>query len=1815
MFYRVSDKGYDNENVKDTTLHTKFGDLSDGSNYVLSVKSGTDSTIAVLDFQVTPPPYFDNNAELAGFDFNYVNVLESESDVGGAAGAFDVHKPLSNCNIYLMKDGNVIENEGDMSIINKDGKDFDFYLTEQGEDLTQGTPFIRDNMAVFLANQHFESSSLCYTEMFSQTSDVNVNKHTTQGVVAETKTPYIELNVAHKKRNLLTKGVSYDIMKAFYSTVHTDGKNIVPIGPAKDDNEFPPDKWKAAAAKGEKGSIMSGMVGEGLKSGGLGFLTNLPSVSTMGSYAVGFAKAPMTFMPVTKGKLAGLKNLKQSLSLRNQTGMAGAARGATKMGPANKILGPISVGIGMYDGWMKGTERADNIKAAQKSGDFSGVKRPTFDPTWKNKKIKDDIKYAIEKEYGTTFQLDENAVTSTSSWWDKVKEVRDYEKLETHLAGFSSAESPDQSYGSDEEKLAKSSINFVTGKEGNCMHMMAYADYDTSQNVINQPVLDFSAADRPLQQDIYVSKYNLPRPAQFFQNNTGGAHTVVQRIGVGSILDGSSVAAKTPTDSYELSFDMMVGNLPVPYALLYDQDGGDNVGEVIKPVFRRGIAVTFSAKKPKDNESFYEYITRHTDDTGPTGYNSRIMGWVIEKKLSFTGGQATFGTTLCIPIANRVGSGDDDNVVNLHRSGASNTDSALIDLVTLPSNGIEIPSSTWLRFKMSTNLHGASGKASSKRARAYLTIHDAGTGEIIDAQKEGGDNEGPIELLSPYPECDTDWASPTMNDTNPMNKDGEWLPHMTMWVINHRYNAGGYLDEMGDRSYDSSSDPANDVFFHDWFQKNPQKGATGETNLASQAIHADPYELAKTECWVDNMYIRGAEPKLTNMSVNEENPANIPTNNCFNNDDIFPIYNAPIGGGDPVVTTAPTVIAMGFETTTNIAGGTGSNSKFLLFNDFWADNDPCLPLINDGSTATGPSKDKGDATKHDLYAGYSKGAEKAGDWIDAYCNRTTTMTAKLDEDIASDGPSPGDFDVDSGFTSELNSGDIIKIASEKMLVTAINSTTNITVKRAQFGTTQANHTDGATMYVVGRSNFRELTIGHTYQSGETQDEPDIKTHAIKNTQEEAYDKSNAGKIYVEGFSQKGVVQIQNAMSGWVRRECIYASTRIVGLGNKDDHEVESVNANVAHIKVGNPSVFNFKKGPTGEKYIIYRYGTTIDYTEASGNAAIVTVTNSGDFVQIKRHIGTDLGSGKKGTRLNKLLTEANLSELFISPWRYWLCIATDAMDKALEENPLYSDSPDEDLEYEKPGERGYGSICSIKGPVFSNATTSTGFDVGTTFNESRFTTADLKERTFDIGPEAAYETEVDFGFGPYDLETGAGGEVTRFQGQYASNRVNLDNILKGLTPSGGDIISLCISANDANSRDSELHLWSGDFTANAHDMPQRDSDALPQLISKYVAPTPPSPGLAVRPNENNPNYPEFHYAVDTQNLWYGYLLVSENDITNKYHGITAYAPLNENCDKPWLGKPSLKRGGDANTLKKMKLYGSEEAIGRDDLGLAGQGDHKLVYATDTGAYDGDFSGQQSANNTSRQTVEGLAGRAFDSRDEGTITFPYVGGKSMSLGGRSKLSVVLHVTSGSGASDGTMLEIGTDECISIKQTSGKAVVRLYKSGSDYIELTSITSMPKDNITPTCIIFTFDKQLLNANCKLYINGRLEDQSGSLKPTHSTANKEWQYDTLFASGSSHDMVIGNYNGIYEEILFYDKVILPVEFDEDNSSITLERNLEEIMTLGNNQYNNGNGIPQTWNARLFVFDYHNLRGKAVSASPQVSWRKTSFPIDGRSE
>ena len=117
-----------------------------------------------------------------------------------------------------------------------------------------------------------------------------------------------------------------------------------------------------------------------------------------------------------------------------------------------------------------------------------------------------------------------------------------------------------------------------------------------------------------------------------------------------------------------------------------------------------------------------------------------------------------------------------------------------------------------------------------------------------------------------------------------------------------------------------------------------------------------------------------------------------------------------------------------------------------------------------------------------------------------------------------------------------------------------------------------------------------------------------------------------------------------------------------------------------------------------------------------------------------------------------------------------------------------------------------------------------------------------------------------------------------------------------------------------------------------------------------------------------------------------------------------------------------------------------------------------------------------------------------------------------------------------------------------------------------------------------------------------------------TLATSNR-WPFDTKMATNSETGVItVGNvrsnrkvnsqdepYRGRMEEIVYYNKCIYPV--DVKSGEFIFEKPLKELA--GDNQ-------SKSYSARLFVKDYHNIRGTTidkVASSPSVSWRK-SVPL-----
>jgi hypothetical protein len=459
---------------------------------------------------------------------------------------------------------------------------------------------------------------------------------------------------------------------------------------------------------------------------------------------------------------------------------------------------------------------------------------------------------------------------------------------------------------------------------------------------------------------------------------------------------------------------------------------------------------------------------------------------------------------------------------------------------------------------------------------------------------------------------------------------------------------------------------------------------------------------------------------------------------------------------------------------------------------------------------------------------------------------------------------------------------------------------------------------------------------------------------------------------------------------------------------------------------------------------------------------------------------------------------------------------------------------------------------------------------------------------------------VDFGMGTWDLEAAAGGMVTSFFPKYGVNRINLDNLEASGKSKAGDIVSLLISPNGSNTAGNKFDFWSGDFTAGAGaPVPAYQSHAIPQLVTKYFVPNQGPVGLGVQPNETNPFFPTYTYELGGK-YWYAYIIFDDEEIVDKYHKIHSYIPCNDNTDGPWLDSFAMERGGSDGNMGRLRAYGNRAAIGKDNVGDTA-GNFAIIYPTDDGLYNGTWGGSPA-----RQSIQGLAGRCVDTRDGGSMTFPWVSGKVGASGTQKQMSFVLHFIGEKSAADAEIYQLAGKVIISQVSNKVQATVYSSRSGAHHVKLTSTSSLPRDGITPTNVIVTVDTEIPHGNVKLFINGKLEAQSGTLQVDAGAGEQtNWQYNETISNIDSCNITFGTYDGLYEEIITYATCIYPVELTNDRNSFILEKPIEEISAVSE-------GYSKIYNARLFACDYHNIRGDVVSMSPQVSFKKVAFNIDG---
>jgi hypothetical protein len=780
-----------------------------------------------------------------------------------------------------------------------------------------------------------------------------------------------------------------------------------------------------------------------------------------------------------------------------------------------------------------------------------------------------------------------------------------------------------------------------------------------------------------------------------------------------------------------------------------------------------------------------------------------------------------------------------------------------------------------------------------------------------------------------------------------------------------------------------------------------------------------------------------------------------------------------------------------------------------------------------------------------------------------------------------------------------------------------------------------------TGYSHSENSLGDISNQNTYDTGTSYNGLDYDAGTVTSTASDAHVTGRGTANDIESFTQRGFLKFEWPISGlnggddgasFIKRENPLFSARVVS--------VEATGADSTSVIVDNPPVFN---NALDEDYIVYKYGgrMTDDISGVNGypvcgtankpitaifqsNPAVVTASGhsmvTGDMVLIEDVVGmtqvndtyfhvtyvdansfsltgidstgfTAYGSAgvarhcspdfrivkvldRTGDKINfnsscefgeyyynggnitdsftsnrshasssNLISSSRYHDVLISPFRYWI--------------------------FQELTNRNYTGDISNPSSIYGSAFITAGVGTpGTTFREWNYSDSRTVLYPWDLSPTNGTIIEMgkDYGFGSYADTEKEGSTTSEDNVGFLSvltnpsinsyEEFNMPKIVEADSPNFGDDLTLFLTPFSLASQTLTMHSRTGTYP--------------PLLVSVFEDELPNINEFTVKPNEENPFFPEFTWECGDDDIWYGFIIVSERGISNQYHNSILHFPLNE-------------KGTHASTAAKPfeKIANSISAVD-----------------TPVCKYD----------------LEGLGGYCL--RFDGTDDYiKYGTGSETWTANLSEASFVAHIIPDSSSSQEYILnQTGT---VFIRLTSGdKIQAQLNWDADSFIQLESTSLITRDGEMPTNVIVTFDKYLTTGNAKLYINGKLEDQTGRAlladEVSPGTGSTGWKhYEDLGSTGSNY-LFIGNdtasgecFEGRLEEIVVYNKAIYP--FTGNTTNFIFTKPLPELADTSHS-------APKSYAAKIFLKDYHNIRGtttKEVGTSPQISFRKAGFFLD----
>jgi|TARA_E500000305_G_scaffold107420_1_gene107448 hypothetical protein len=998
----------------------------------------------------------------------------------------------------------------------------------------------------------------------------------------------------------------------------------------------------------------------------------------------------------------------------------------------------------------------------------------------------------------------------------------------------------------------------------------------------------------------------------------------------------------------------------------------------------------------------------------------------------------------------------------------------------------------------------------------------------------------------------------------------EYYPkYMTIWMQNYRWIEAANNDSSTDQTRLNTS---AGVF---QFGDNGGVGGTSGPLPNGSAIEAELY--------VDDIILKNFVPDITNCSAG----ASVATQNAITLRDeavMSPYTEFKFPAGTSGLTAGATV--RGWATGTSATGATGYGATGAL-NDVTSTECIVFGFDDHGQLPIGPTAGNSSWSNRPTDAeswGFMLGSGfhtmlyssmqrlKPSAFISSWSNTRATAASDYNQVLG------GQFKGEHSYAG-VDSALIAETTAVPAKLNSVFSHTLFTTNDASDITSSEYSTNSNSLYFTkGQINYM------TYN-----ELPTTSTSTMPSS--------------MDGFTSKGLMRIYvsgtdvSTYTGpaWVKREHIMASTKITGIAAYPPKNMDSMSVN--QITVQDPTIFNKYQD---DEFIIYRIGKGYP-TGESGSANTKGWGIHANSTSIKLDQEVSIDSASKLITLNvdlttsddgstALLTEANLSELWISPKKYWITLHQPA-NKTIRS---YSNF----LMVQDVGGTGTGNVNPITATAMSGSTWSEfvyGYDKDLRGSSPATDPTDfvgqasLNKNQWNLDQSTTLSslvTNKDYGYGVYDEETQEGGEVSQATALIDEFvYFDLDGVAKDKGTAPDENLVFLMSVDDGGL---EQVLVSSDEHADLTKRPTMYWEFKDE-IPKITTPINLSPNFNIlsgsgenkvdlyKLDREDLNALKFTWGEEADDIVYRLLYIDSSPIQNKYHQTAFQAPLNE-LPAAGVATGSYYTGSSRNVA-------------------------------------GTF------NTSTKRTITGSSGWAYDGNlatSTSAVDWPQVDGITgtdrLSYFGNSEATFVVHAVprDGTTQTQGTLFtdnstrgafkiyytkaaSANADVTPVVSLTSGSTVV----SGKT-VTLTSDYSFPNDGESPLFVVVTFNANLDSNHIKMYVNGRLVKQSAGNWTKGNNLYDSASYDGKINIGNEADTGgTKKFRGTIQECIIHNKELyVPTAPTEYKLSTEF---LPDKTAAG--------GTAVKYNARLFLFDYHNIIGTSrdtVCSSDEVSWEAT---------